>query len=314
MKAVCVGSLTCDYFVKTTNLTNSNLCLTKGLKTTVDSIFTYTGGSAANAGATFARFGFETRVLGVVGNDMQADLLKSDLLKDQINLSLIRRFEGRTAQSIIFSFSDGERSILTDRGIQNKLDLTAGIAPSCDVLYIGPLSLQSHQGLTSFIQQTRAPLVAINPSMEQIKQAPESLFECFKQAHIVIMNEVESQELARQLKLTGSCTQAIDWTRYLASTDQQQDTIVVITQGAQGASLSQSGTFTYFQPSLATSVLDTTGAGDAFGAAFTAALAQNYALESAAFIAAHNSAAVIQKVGGHEGALTTEQLHQLCQQ
>jgi ribokinase len=58
-------------------------------------------------------------------------------------------------------------------------------------------------------------------------------------------------------------------------------------------------------------VVDRTGAGDAFGSGFVAALAQGLSLEHAVTLGSANATSVIQKVGAKAGILKPSRLHRM---
>ena len=83
--------------------------------------------------------------------------------------------------------------------------------------------------------------------------------------------------------------------------------LIVITDGRNGAQ-AYDGTTRYIIPPCEVSVADTLGAGDGFGAAFTAAQALGEGIENALLWAVANSASIVAKTGAKPGILRREEI------
>ncbi|TDT17510.1 sugar/nucleoside kinase (ribokinase family) [Ilumatobacter fluminis] len=83
-------------------------------------IFHRRGGSAANVAARFARTG-PARFIGQVGTDSVGMRLISELARDGVDVSFVRR-DGRSASIVVLVDSEGERTMLVDRGSARALD------------------------------------------------------------------------------------------------------------------------------------------------------------------------------------------------
>ncbi len=83
--------------------------------------------------------------------------------------------------------------------------------------------------------------------------------------------------------------------------------VVVITNGANGVYAATKDAI-YFHPSIKTHIVDTVGAGDAFGSCFVGSITQGYSLEDALRRGVINSASVLGFIGAKQGLLTKEKL------
>lgn len=88
-------------------------------------IFHRRGGSAANVAARYARSG-PARFIGQVGTDSVGMRLISELARDGVDVSFVRR-DGRSASIVVLVDERGERTMLVDRGSARSLD---GIEPA----------------------------------------------------------------------------------------------------------------------------------------------------------------------------------------
>ena len=85
--------------------------------------------------------------------------------------------------------------------------------------------------------------------------------------------------------------------------------IVVVTDGAQGVYAATDSTM-YYHPAVATSVVDTLGAGDSFGSCFIATYLKTNDIEKALRFGNLNSASVIRQIGAKPGLLTWKELEE----
>lgn len=84
---------------------------------------------------------------------------------------------------------------------------------------------------------------------------------------------------------------------------------IVVTDGCHGVYAAQDGTI-YFHPAPQTEVVDTLGAGDAFGSAFAAATQFDKSIEDALRWGVANSGSVIGKIGAKDGLLSKAALEE----
>jgi ribokinase len=82
---------------------------------------------------------------------------------------------------------------------------------------------------------------------------------------------------------------------------------VLVTDGGRGAFVGSAGQI-LFAPSVKSAVVGTAGAGDAFGATFTAYVALGRAIEEALRAAAINSASVVGHIDTQTGLLRKQEL------
>ncbi len=90
---------------------------------------------------------------------------------------------------------------------------------------------------------------------------------------------------------------------------------VSVTDGAQGAyALDTSGEILHLNPLSDESVLEKTGAGDAYAAGFLAGLLQNYSLVDCMRQGSLSSHSVMKEVGATEGLLKKDAMQSLLEQ
>lgn len=90
---------------------------------------------------------------------------------------------------------------------------------------------------------------------------------------------------------------------------EQGPSIVVLTNSAEGVYVATKEVV-YFHPAIATQLVSTVGAGDAFGSCFVGCLALGMPIEQAILFGVLNSSSVLTYMDAKEGLLTLEQLEQ----
>jgi len=138
--------------------------------------------------------------------------------------------------------------------------------------------------------------IAFNPGNEELSLGFEGLKKAVKKVEILLLNKEEA------LKLTGSG----DIHRNLKKLSEIA-TIVVITDGNAGAHATN-GVYAYSVGIFDVPRVDVTGAGDAFGSGFTAAIMKGKSIEEALLYGGANASSVIQSLGTKNILLTEKAL------
>ncbi len=224
------------------------------------------GGSAANQAAWLASFNVRVDFVARVG---AADLERESARFEAIGVAphLVGDPIRETGRLIALIDPDGERSFLTDRGANDALE--ARDIPDALIASASHISLS---GYSFFAPSPRAAVfdimrraagkpVSVDPaSAEFLREVgPENFLAWTKGATILFPNEEEAAVLA------GSTDPETQCARLAALYP-----LVVIKRGAAGAEAAE-GARRWRLAAAKTEPVDTTGAGDAFVAAFLAA-------------------------------------------
>src|SRR3989338_4079481 len=129
---ITIGTATRDVFVASKDfhvrrdrhvLGGRALVMPLGAKLEIEKMIFTTGGGATNAAVTLRRHGLKTAVLTVVGDDTSGRTIREELQREGINTDfLIARRKSYTAYSILLHPKGGERTILVHRGVSESLD------------------------------------------------------------------------------------------------------------------------------------------------------------------------------------------------
>jgi sugar/nucleoside kinase (ribokinase family) len=166
--------------------------------------------------------------------------------------------------------TDGERSFLTDRGANlnlNSVDLPVAILDGVSMLAVS--------GYSYFAPQPRAAVMALMKVARERK-----ISTVVDPASVGFLREVGAETFLRWTQGTGTIFANLDEALELTGSSDpnlQMQTLgrffdrVVLKRGAAGAALGGRKGVTLTLPAPPTDVVDSTGAGDAFAAAFIAA-------------------------------------------
>lgn len=304
---VAIGSATRDVFIKSRHFERRkdpsapdgfDACFPMGAKIPVETIDFQTGGGASNAAVTFARFGLKTACVTRVGDDLGGKEILAQLKREKIDVAAVQT-DGRehTAYSVILLAGTGQRAILVHRGAARLLD--AGKIPWKKLagrwLYLTSVGGDAKTLRTVFGQaKTSLAKVAWNPGNAELEMGLERLLPWLMQTDVLILNRQEAGTLA-----DGPKRDLQQIFRKLGPLPRQ---CLVVTDGEHGAYAHLRGA-TWHAPALKGKVINTTGAGDAFGSAFTAALIKRGDVLTALKAASLNALGVVTHMGAKAGIL-----------
>ena len=265
------------------------------------------GGKGANQACTLSRLGAEVTILGAVGQDGHAALLRESLRKAGVDDSrLDGRADAPTGVAMIAVCPGGGNSIISVLGANARLDRAyidrnLDLLRGCDVLV---LQLEIPPEVAAYAaERARAfgKLVVLDPAPVP-PQLPDGLL---RSADLVKPNEVELG------LLTGIPDAEQDLERAVARLKEMGARSVLVTLGGQGCcvALPEGGLLRI--PARPVQAVDTTAAGDAFTAAAAIRLAEGDSLPQAAAFATEVASIVVTRRGAQSSIPTREELEAL---
>lgn len=302
---VTIGSATRDVFLRSKDIqlipsekfsTGMGECVALGSKVEADSIHFDTGGGATNAAVTFSRFGFKTGVISRVGEDGHGDLILKVLKKEGIGTGLIQKtVTEHTAYSVLLMAQGGERTAIAYRGASAKIE-NAKInwrKAQAEGYYVtslgGDLSIYKEA-----VSRAKVGRVGWNPGGAELKKGLAALTPFIAKTAVFIVNREEAAELL--------VVPLADTNKLLKGLASLGAMFAIMTDGRDGAYGMSKGQ-TFHAGVLDVPVINTTGAGDAFGSALCAAMARGLMLSEALQAGTLNSHGVIAKMGAKTGIL-----------
>lgn len=301
MDVITIGSLTLDTFAYSDRSTlismnkdSDLLAYQLGTKIALDTIGFELGGGATNAAAVFKALGRSVGVSGKVGSDFIAD----EILKRLYDLGVDfvgERVYARSAFSIVLDAVNHERTILAFKGASEN-PLCASI-PSARLYYISSPGSSALDAYEARLPQLRERgMVVFNASSYLTRLGLDRLAPLLHSVDVFICNEEEFEQLAGP-----------DLDAGLRSVHALGVHIVVVTRGPNGALVSD-GEDIHEAPSRPTKLVETTGAGDAFGATFAAGLLDGLHIDEVLDRAIIQSASVISFLGPKNGVLRSDEI------
>ncbi len=311
LSSLSIGGATFDLFIQTDAGTVEHdgqrvLHLPLGGKIPAKTVHGRSGGGACNTSTGLRRLGFDSGLCAVIGDDQWGHLVLDQLDKEGVNDGDVTMSEGDTTGfSLIFSAADGERVIVSGAGANTHLrpvTLDADMLKAVDVVYLNRLQPGSDAlelSITDALADSKARLTW-NPGGSQVGEGladPENK-KLLARTDVLLLNREEA------LAFSG----ASDVRAALKLFCEGGATVACITDGKNGA-MATDGTRLYSCPILPAPVVDTTGAGDAFGTGLTWALATGHDLPTSLLAGTINGASVVGAIGAQPGLLTDTQMH-----
>lgn len=263
----CVGNVCSD------DIAQVDVTPERGTRMKALAITRKLGGRAANVAATAAGLGSPlvtaVELLSVLGNDAESDWAVATLASRRVALARETRFDGRAlSRAIILLQQDGLRTILNEP-LQVTRDafceLTERVA---EATHRSAIFVQGEQVAALERQIRDAPAgcrFVTQVSGADAASNPDGWRNRFKIFDMVFLN-IEAAET-----LYGTAASREDLFAGVAEGAAARCRIVVLSLGADGAALFLDGRMVARQTAPAVSVLDETGAGDAFAGAFLVA-------------------------------------------
>lgn len=302
---ITIGAATRDVFLTSGDFkiipsrqfkTGYGECFAFGSKIELKDIFLDTGGGATNAAVTFANLGFSVACVTKVGDDVDADVITSDLKARGVNTRhIVRAKREKTAHSVIIVTPNGQRTVLVYRGASAHLvprDIPWGSITSRG-MYVTSLggNIALFRAILKHAERIGA-LVAWNPGGSELDRGWKALKPLIARVAVFNVNREEATRLTGKTDIRG----------ILATLAGTGAPFVVVTDGEKGAYLRvKEGSF--WIKTTGVKVVSATGAGDAFGSGFVAGLAMGKDALTSARIAMCNAEGVIREVGAKNGLL-----------
>lgn len=308
--AVCIGDIFIDQFIKisdasldcTLNQETCKLCLSYGDKIPVESLESHLGGSSSNVAVGLARLGLRTALVSAVGDDEDGKMALAALAGQGVVLDLVKRIpDERNNYSFILNYG-GERTIL---GYHRAREYGFQDFEKSNWAYFAFSGRNFEPVLDQLVATVKKKkvLLGYNPSTYELMGGIEKLLHILAASHVLFVNKEEAQSLVSP----SQSDKPENLVRKLAEFGPK---IVVLTDGPQGA-YAFDGEHVWFIESFPGKLVERTGTGDSFAAAFIAGLFYESDPRQGLRWGAANAASVIQKVGAQAGLLTKKELEQI---
>ncbi len=232
------------------------------------------GGAPANVLACATKLGAKTAFIGKVGKDMQGEFLKETLMTAGIDTSgIISSSEYFTTLAFVTLSDVGERNFSFSRKFSadimlDKNEVDTKILDEAKIFHFGSLSLTDEKCREATIfaleyLKDKETIISFDPNYRNLlweseEKASEAIKSVLKYVDLLKISDEECY-------LVSGEKDPILATKSLSNSGIK---LICVTLGADGALISNNGSIEKIEGFKASSVVDTTGAGDSFWGSF----------------------------------------------
>jgi sugar/nucleoside kinase (ribokinase family) len=273
---------------------------------TFDHLEQHVGGCAVNTAIDLARLGMRAGVAACVGNDGNGAFVREELQRDGVDVEGLVAIAGvATAYTFVMIHSTGKRRYLHHLGANARLTdshIPDALLAQSRLLHIGGTCLMpalDGQPTARLLQRARqlGTLTCMDTAFNPTVTARALIEPCLPHLDIFIPSIEEAQAITGELQPE----RMMDW---MAA---YRIPICGIKLGEAGCLL-QSGCERIHVPADPVTVVDGSGAGDAFMAGFIYGHLQGWGLEKCSHFATATAAHAIQAIGCSSGVPPAEQV------
>ena len=287
---------------------NTNeLCFKHGEKIPVDRTYFSVGGNAANVAVGLSRLEIKATIAAEIGDDEFSLKIINALANENIDRGFIKQDQERESSfSVAITYKD-DRTLFSEH-IDRAHDFNYEHADS-KWIYLTSLGNEwtnAYQKAVNYAMENQAQL-AFNPGTLQLREKSHVIENVLQASNILFVNKEEAKQL-----IYGYSNEygTDDIQQILSNVKSLGPKTVVITDGENGSYMLDDENNYYQQDHSPCTVLELTGAGDAFSTGFLAAKIYNLSPQEAMAWGSYNAAAVIEKMGAEEGLLKKKEMEE----
>ena len=313
-----IGGAAFDVFICAPHtISNDNIQFPLGGKVKAKCVSESCGGGATNTSVGFSRLGMNAQFCGVMADDEWGKRIQKNLEDEGVSIdaALIVEDEVSSFSVILVDEESGRRSIIYSPNVnahicdpifpKDSLKKSKWIFlnpltdVSCVILddvvdLISPSTPAGRSGQTNFCK------FVWNPGGSQIRDGFDAkiIKDLLKHTNILFLNSEEALKFTRASSIEDALKTGVS----------AGAKIMCVTDGANGAYISD-GEKTFNAEAIKDiKIVDTTGAGDAFAVGVTWAIYEDMSLSDALCAGMISSASVIQHIGTQAGLLTDTEI------
>lgn len=280
MKAVCVGHSTYDTTLPMEDYPVENV------KYRIHKHIECGGGPASNGAYLLAKWGMDTTIVSIVGDDYYGERVIDDFVKIGAHTEYLEKRKNHDTSSsfIIANMKNGSRTIITSKRDPIR-KLSQNVDVSADLILIDG----EHP-------ETAREVLLKNPQAVSVLDAGR-LNDDTRELGKMVTYFICSHDFAEEF--TGKKTDVRDFNTLVQIYEELKDyfkTNVIITLESNGSFTEIDGKYKII-PSVKVTPIDSTGAGDIFHGAFTYFIGMGYPLEEAIRYASITGAISVTRIG-----------------
>lgn len=278
------------------------LCFSYGDKIPVEHVTFLTGGNAANVSVGLRRLDIPASIMTTIGTDSMSTLIRDHLETEHVDTTRITARDGVTSNyATIISFQ-GERTILTYHAPRTY---TYEKTPCTDshiyLTSMGEKFMPYYRDLINDLTGHPEITLMFNPGSLQTRAPLADIHFILSRTNILFVNRKEAEIFTGQ---EHSQAKEKELLQALASLGPKQ---IIITDGANGL-FAYDGSEFLKSSIIPVSVVEKTGAGDAFNAGFIAAMMKDLPFRECLQWGTMNGGSVIGYIGAQKGLLYSKDI------
>ena len=303
-----IGGATFDVFICAPHtISDGNIQFPLGGKIKAKCVSESCGGGATNTAVGFSRLGMNAQFCGVMADDEWGKQIQKSLQEEGVSTdaALIVEDEVSSFSVILVDEESGKRSIIYSPNV--NAHICDPIFPKDTLKESKWIFLNHLTDVSCVILDDIAEIIcpkdcnfAWNPGGSQIRDGFDAkiIKDILKYTNILFLNSDEAFKFTRTDSINDALKVGIN----------SGVKIMCITDGANGAYISDGSKTIKAETDSSTKVVDTTGAGDAFAVGVTWAIFNGMSLSDALQAGMISSASVIQHIGTQAGLLTDTEI------
>ncbi len=321
-EVICVGSVSKDIFLPTDEgviietpediISKQKVAFELGGKYRVADRYEAVGGVAANVAHGLTRLGHRVGCYSKKGNDDIGKWIDAEFKREKVSTEfLCTDTEARSDLSaIIVLTQNGERTIFHNRDANEKLEIIDERFAHTEWVFISALNGDWKGNLKKLLaaKERHGFSIALNPGQHNIKEDTGLMISILKQTDILLLNKDEAIEIIRKTQENIGQEHLEDELFLLQTLSSLGAGIIGMTDGKRGAWAFDGKEYWHCPIHTLTTVVDSTGAGDAFSSGFFSALLDGQPLSQALSFGIANSGSVVGAYGAIEGLLSKDRM------
>lgn len=297
---VSVGDITIDMYFQGESLTQEDgrFSLAIGGKYYPEMFHSGLGGSAANLSIHASNLGLDAATVATVGENSFKNIIVQALIKKSVSTEFLHFERDYTSISTILLSPQGERTIIKYTDPNEHINLTPHALDrikSAGIVFMGNLPDVSVPERTNFLKGVKAEsnIVAINFGGKDCEKGAEALKGLLLHVDCIFLNKYEFAQLIKK------DPEKLDLATNHFKTIAGSQRMIVITDGENGAYVYTQDEVKHQPASKVARLVDATGAGDAFAAAFLTKYAEAHSIDEALVSASDYAAKQLSSIGAN---------------
>lgn len=321
-RVICIGSTSKDIFFPTDEgviletpedlRSQTKVAFELGGKFRTKDRYEAVGGVAANVAQGLVRLGIPAVCYSKIGHDEIGSWIQKELTHNEVDTRLlaIDPKVKSDLSAIIVIEQTGDRIIFHNRDANEKLEIEEEKLRGAEWFYVSALNGPWEENLKKILQIARKEQVkiALNPGQHNLKGNPRLMAQILRDVEVLLLNKDEAIELLMAVHPELSPKQLNDEKSLLKTLHQEGVPMIGLTDGKRGGWVSDGNQVYHAEIYEPHGLVDTTGAGDAFGSGFFSAYLHRFSLDRILQHAISNAGSVVGYYGASKGLLTPREI------